>query len=61
MERGKKEAEELAAKGALDRRRQERLAEDQRMRKPWQQPEEPKKPILRAGQHSKQLASVGAP
>ena len=38
------------AKLALERRRQERLQEDARMRQPWQQPPPPKKEILRAKQ-----------
>ena len=41
------------AKDALERRRLDRLAEDQRMRKPWQQPPPPKKEILRAKQKQK--------
>lgn len=43
----------LQAKEALERRRLERIADDERMRKPWQQPEPPKKPILRAAQKQK--------
>lgn len=47
------------AKEALERRRLQRIAEDERMRKPWQQPEPPKKAILRAGQ-KKPITSVSA-
>ncbi|KAJ9508618.1 hypothetical protein QJQ45_012169 [Haematococcus lacustris] len=50
LEKAQKEAEDIKAKQALERRKQERLTDDERMRKPWQQPEPPKKPILRAGQ-----------
>jgi hypothetical protein len=48
----------LQAKEALERRRLERLADDQRMRQPWQQPEAPKKSILRAGQKKPKAVSV---
>ncbi len=43
----------LQTKEALERRRLERLEQDERMRKPWQQPPAPKKPILRKGAKSK--------
>ena len=43
----------LQTKEALERRRLERVEQDERMRKPWQQPPAPKKPILRKGAKSK--------
>lgn len=45
------------AKEALERRRLERKEEDERMRKPWQQPPEPKKEILRKGAKQKPVKS----
>ncbi|KAG2453152.1 hypothetical protein HYH02_002478 [Chlamydomonas schloesseri] len=52
-EKRRKQEEELKTKEALERRRLERLEQDERMRKPWQQPPAPKKPILRKGAKSK--------
>ena len=48
----------LQAKAMLERRRMERLEQDERMRKPWQQPPPPKKPILRARQHKKPVQAA---
>ena len=45
-------------KDLLERRRLDRLAEDQRMRQPWQAPPPPKKPILKAGAKQKKMPLV---